>query len=400
MPLLAQSGYGRGEKVDKGLDANSISGVILSPRDESRERLEAFCQELAGRDDTPTVLFDPQFYAATLRNARDGNLADYPYYANNSGLSRNQFRPSQVEGYVRECIDYQLGLSGLSYILSPTVAFDDFRDFWSQIAISMAEESVEYHEGLDSPPPLLVSVVLPEGALRYTEQVNEFLDALSSMEVKGFYLVTQRTSATLQHSMDAVAMANLMYFVHVLGSLNGYEVVVGYSDWLGFLLQAVGASMTASGWHNGLRQFSLNRFLPQSGGRQPRKRYSSVPLLSCPLIVPELEDAYRAGRLADVLSGGSYDNVLAGGPADGERQWTHEVSCLAHWESLATVLGRVNAVAGVPARLARAVRMIEAAQALYTRLEAAGVFFEPQTGPDHLGSWLDSAGAFRQLAGI
>ena len=400
MPLLAQSGYGRGEKVNRGLEAGSIRGVILSPRDESRERLESFCAELAGMADTPTVLFDPQFYTATLRNARDGNLADYSYYADNCGLSRNQFRPSQVERYVRASIDYQRSLPALTYIVSPTVAFDDFRDFWSQIAISMAEESVEYYGGRSSGPPLLISVVLPEGALRYTEQVNEFLDALSSLEVPGFYLIVQRGSSTIQHAMDPAAMANLMYFIHVLGPLNGYEVIAGYSDWLGFLVEAAGATMTASGWHNGLRQFSLNRFLPQTGGRRPRKRYSSVPLLSCPLIVPELEDVYLAGMLDKVLMGGSHDHLLANGPANGERQWNDEVSCLAHWESLARLLTAVGEVSDVPSRLANATTIIRAAQARHTQLETSGIFFESQTGPDHLENWLNSVEAFRQAAGL
>ena len=35
MPLLAQCGYGRGEKINLGLNVGSISGVILSPRDET-----------------------------------------------------------------------------------------------------------------------------------------------------------------------------------------------------------------------------------------------------------------------------------------------------------------------------------------------------------------------------
>jgi hypothetical protein len=400
MPLLAQSGYGRGEKIEKGLDAESIRGVILSPRDESPDRLESFCAELSSREDSPILLVDPQFYATTLRNARDGNLPAYPYYGDNCALSRNQFRPSQIEDYVKDCLDYQLGLNGLSYIVSPTVSFDGFRDFWSQIAINMAEASADYHARERPDPPLLISVVLSEGALRYMEQVNEFLDALSTLEVHGFYLLVQRNSSAVQHAMEPVPMANLMYFIHVLGRLNGYEVISGYSDWLGFLLEAAGASMTASGWHNGLKQFSLNRFLPQSGGRRPRKRYSSLPLLSSPLVVPELEEVYLASMLPLVLTGGSHDHLLDGGPANGEPQWTEEVACLAHWESLARLLGRIEAISDVPTRLDNAVATIHSAQSLYTRLKASGIIMDPQTGPDHLDDWLNSIAAFRQEAGV
>lgn len=401
MSLLAQCGYGPGEKVIKGIGAGQIAGAILSPRDASRGTLELSCAELAGMVESPTILFDPQFYAATLRGARDGNLPDFPYYANNCGLGRNQFRPSQIHTYVKECLDYQLNnLPELSRVISPSVPFDDFRDFWSQIAIGMAEASAEIHESKGTSTPLLISVVMSESALRDLNRVNEFLDALSTLEVQGFYLLVQRNSNTLQHAMEPMAMSNLLYFVHVLGSLNGYEVVVGYSDWLGFLLQSAGASMTASGWHNGLKQFTLNRFMPQTGGRRPNKRYSSLPLLSSPLIVPELEDAHLAGMLSDVLTGGKYDGILADSPANGERIWTDEIACLAHWESLAMLLGDITQLDSVPQRLDRAVSLIGAAQALFAQLELSGITVDAKTGPGHLEAWMNSIAGFRQEVGV
>ena len=401
MSVLAQCGYGRGEKVTKGISSRCIAGAILSPRDESRERLETFCSELAVLPETPDILFDPQFYAATLRTPRDGNLSDYPYYANNCGLSRNNFKPSQIQKYVSECIDYQLdALRGLTRIISPSVPFDDFRDFWSQIAIGMAEASADHYSTRQANAPLLISVVVSETAMRDLNRVNEFLDALSTLDVHGFYLLVQRSSGTLQHAMDSMAMANLMYFVHVLSRLNNYEVIVGYSDWLGFLLGAAGANMTATGWHNGLRQFSLNRFLPQTGGRRPNKRYSSVPLLSCPLIVPELEDIFLAGSLPQVMTGTQYDELLNKGPANGEGKWSDEVACLAHWQSMTNLLSPIESIVSAPDRLDAVIQTIQSSQALYAQLEASGITVEAKTGPDHLEVWLNSIRIFRQEAGV
>jgi hypothetical protein len=188
--------------------------------------------------------------------------------------------------------------------------------------------------------------------------------------------------------------------VYVLASLNEYAVVVGYSDWMGFLLQAIGATACASGWHNSLKQFTLGRFLPQTGGRRPRKRCSSLPLISNPLIVPELEDVYRVGLLPSVLSGSRFDNLLSDGPAQGETDWNDTVSCLAHWDSLSRLCASVESLRTVAARLDAAIARIRAARALYRRLEAADVHFEPQTGPDHLESWLEAIRAFRQEAGV
>jgi len=401
MPLLAQCGYGRSDKIEQGLAAESISGVILSPRDEGRARLESFHADLRRAVPTATVLFDPQFYAATLSNARDGNLPEYPYYTNNSGLSRNQFRPRQIQDYVRACLDYQVqSLPGLTYLVSPSVSFDDFRDSWSQIALSMAEASIDYWPELNTETPLLITIVLSESSLRDPTRMNEFLDTLSALEVSGFYLLIQRNSTTLAPAMDVGSMSNLLYFVYILATLNDYHVVMGYSDWMGFLFQAVGAAMSASGWHNSLKQFTLSRFLPQTGGRRPRKRYSSLRLLSCPLVVPELEDVYRARLLPSVLTGGTYDYILQDGPGRGESAWTDAISCLAHWESLSRLYAAVEAPPTVPARLVAATNLIRSAEAAYTRLNVAGIYFEPSTGPEQLSLWLDSIAAFRQEASI
>ncbi len=398
--LLAQAGYGRGNKIQTALDEDLVGGVILSPKDERRDRLEACVSELRGDHTDALVLVDPQFYVTTVSVPRDGRLPEYDYYANHAPLSRTQFSPRQIAEYVRQCINYQNDLVGLSYILSPSVLFDDFRDSWSQIALNMAEASIDHHGSLRNAPPLLVTVVTSELALRNATGMGEFLDALSGLEVEGFYLLVNRSSSGYQAAMDTRAMENLMYFVHVLAHLNEYRVVVGYSDWLGFLLHAAGASATATGWHQSLRQFSMARFEPAGGGRRPRKRYSSTPLLSNPLIVPELEDIYRAGLLGNVLSGNGYDAILQAGPAVGEARWTDEIGCLAHWAAVGRAIERIEAQRRPAAKLNTAIQLIDGAMTVYDRLRPRGVNFEPQTGPDHLTSWRDSVVAFRHSAGV
>lgn len=401
MPLLAQCGYGRSDKIEQGIQAGTITGVILSPRDERRDRLESFCADLQRNAADSTVLFDPQFYAAPLTSPRDGNLSEYPYYANNTGLSRNQFRPRQIQEYVRAVLDYQQqNLPGLAYLISPSVAFDDFRDSWSQIALSMAEASIDDWVIRENAPPLLITVLVSEQSLRDANRMNEFLDTLSALDVRGFYLLVQRSSTSLDPAMDPIALGNMLFFVYVLAELNGYEVVMGYSDWMGGLYQAAGATLSASGWHNGLKQFSFGRFLPQSGGRRPRKRYSSLPMLSCPLVVPELEDIYRVGLLNTVLTGGPHDSILSNGPAKGETAWSDAVSCLAHWESLSRFYAAIEQQQRAGARMDATLVAIQAADALYTRLQAAGVQFETTTGPGHLQSWRDAIARFRQEAAI
>ncbi len=402
MSILAQCGYGRGEKIDKGLNDGVVHGVIMSPRDERRERLEQDIQGWANRFPNALMMFDPQFYAANLNNPRDGHLCEFDYYNNNSGLGRTHFSGTRIQGYVRDCLDYQHRTFGsnLAYLISPTILFDAFRDSWSQIALNMAVESADYLYNLNSPQPLLISLVISETAFQTMDAVEEFLDAITEIDAQGFYIIIRRNSASVQNAMESAVFGRFMYFCHVLTSINEYDVIVGYSDWHSFLLESAGVTHTAGGWYQNLRQFSLARFQPSSGGRRPRKRYSSAPMLSCPLINPELQDIYLANLLPRVLSGSSSDAILRNGPASGETNWSDEISCLAHWHSLNELSQRLSALPTQSDRIQEAERFMQHAMTLYAQLDSQNVSFDPSTGPAHIREWQDSFHEFRALAGL
>lgn len=402
MSILAQCGYGRGEKIEKGLNEGVIQGVIMSPRDERRDRLEQAVNDWGNSYQNAVVMFDPQFYAANLNNPRDGHLSEFDYYANNSDLGRTHFTGKRIRGYVKDCLDYQhhtLG-GGLSYLMSPTILFDGFRDSWSQIALNMAVESSEYHSTLDNPKPLLISIVVSETAFQDKDAVEEFLDALTKIEAIGFYILVRRNTATVQNAMESASFGRLMYFCHVLATINEYEVIVGYSDFHSFLLDVAGATHTSAGWFQNLRQFSLARFQPSSGGGRPRKRYSSAPLLSCPLITPELQDIYLADNLPLVLSGSSHDAILQNGPSAGAVNWSDEISCLAHWSSLSSLSQQIGTRSTPAGRIQDAERIMQKALTLYAQLGSRNILFDPATGPNHIREWQNSLQDFRALTGI
>ena len=402
MSILAQCGYGRGGKIEQGLNDGVIHGVIMSPRDERKNRLEQAIQDWSGSHPNALVMFDPQFYAASLNNPRDGHLSEFDYYSNNSGLGRTHFSGTRIQGYVRECLDYQNQTFGsnVAYLISPTILFDAFRDSWSQIALNMAVESADYYLSLNSPKPLLISLVISETAFQTMDAVEEFLDALTEINAQGFYIIIRRNTASLQNAMESASFGRFMYFCHVLTTINEYDVIVGYSDWHSFLLEVAGVTHTATGWYQNLRQFSLARFQPSSGGRRPLKRYSSAPLLSCPLINPELQDIHMANLLPRVLNGSNYDAILQNGPAASEANWTDEISCLVHWYSLNFLSQRLSALPTQSVRIQEVERLLQNALTLYTQLGRQNVYFVPTTGPDHIREWQDSLQEFRALAGL
>lgn len=402
MSVLAQSGYGRSSKIEQGLNEGVIHGAIMSPRDERRERLEQDILNWQTCQPNAFVMFDPQFYAANLNNPRDGHLSDYDFYSNNCGLGRAQFSGTRIQKYVRECIDYQhltFG-SALSCLTSPTVFFDAFRDSWSQIALNMAAESADYYSSLTSPQPIFISLVISETAFQTMDAVEEYLDALTEIEAQGFYIIIRRNSSSVQNAMEAASFGRLLYFCHVLKNINEYDVIVGYSDWQSFLLEAAGVTHTATGWYQNLRQFSLARFQPSPRGRRPRKRYSSVPLLSCPLINPELQDIYLASLLPRVLSGSSHDAIIQNGPAAGEANWSGETACLAHWYSLNSLSKCISVLPTQSERIQEAEHLMRNALTLYAQLSSQNVSFDQLSGPNHIREWQDSLQEFRGLAGL
>jgi len=402
MSILAQCGYGRGTKIEQGLNDEVVHGVIMSPRDERRDRLEQAIQDWGSKYPNAIVMFDPQFYATNLNNPLDGHLSEFDYYNNNCGLGRTHFSGTRIQGYVKDCLDYQhqTFTSNISYLISPTILFDGFRDSWSQIALNMAVESADYHSRLASAQPLLISLVISETAFQAMDAMEEFLDALTEIEAQGYYIIIRRNAGSIQNAMESAPFGRFMYFCHVLTTINEYDVIVGYSDWHSFLLEAAGVKHTATGWYQNLRQFSLARFQPSSGGRHPRKRYSSSPMLSCPLINPELQDIFIANLISRVLSGSAHDVILQNGPLAGEANWSDETSCLAHWFSLNALSQQITAQSTQSGRIRTAERLIQNAKTLYTQLGSQNVSFDPSTGPDHIREWQRSLQEFRALAGI
>ena len=333
MTVFAQHGYGKSDKINRGLDAGNLKGVILSPKDEGVERLEHYINELSGSYPDIEIMVDPQFYVSTISEPKLGHLEEYPYFE--SELSRLQFiKPTDIRNYVKNTLDYQLRTS-VTRILTPTVMVDNLSNPWSQIALSLAMESVEYYSRKGDSRPLYISLCIDEIALTDKENLDEYLDMLSILEVDGFYIIVKREKTGMISSLDPIRLSNLMYFTHVLANYNEYDVVFGYTDLLGLPLFAAGSSAVSSGWFNTLKCFNISRFQPSSGGRRPRARYTSKSLINSILVIPELSTIYDAGRIEDVILGNLYDSRMKNNPASAT--WPQDVHCLHNWSVLDSV---------------------------------------------------------------
>lgn len=393
--IIAQIGWGKSDYVECGIHDRSVTGAILSPKDDEPAALSAYASSLqATLNGKGLVLFDPQFYATTIASAKDGKLPSYPYYA--AALSRASFGPANVEGYAKSVLSFQEGLAVDRWV-SPTVLFNGFRDPWSQAALSLAQASIDVHKSFKKKTPLLISLVLDEGALRDRHSLDEYLDTISTFDAEGFYIIVRRNDPNYPASYEEDAIVNLMYMTYVLGDRNSFEVIHGYTDLPGVLLLPIGAAAIGTGWYSNLRQFSMRRFLPGGGGRQPKPRYTSKALLNSLFINPELEQVRASGGLSTVLAGTGYDSVMAPSPLNAA--WPLKTSTLHHWKVLSDLLRGVTSGKTISLRLDTLEKVIGGAIATYSALATSGVTFDSMTGPRDVTIWQRALKRFRSEIG-
>ena len=388
MSIFAQHGFGKSDKIEQGIADGSIHGVIVSPRDERPEKLAALLDSIP---DSLERLADPQFYAGIVVNPRVGKLPQYNHYRAN--LAPASFGPAAIREFVQDTLAWQDALN-VSAVVSPTVLVDAHTSRWAQIAMMLAQESINQHQ---ANKPLLISLVIAEEALQETQLVDSWLNEITQLDVDGFYLVIRRLSEAYRQQFEPDILTSLLRVCYSLAEINEYKVFVGYCDMVSPLLHAVGVTGTGAGWYSSLRQFGLRRFQQVTGGSQPRSRYTSGPLLNS-IYVTELDAIYYSGLIADVLSGTSYDGRFNMSTNPENVGWPKRDAALHHWSALHDL---VLAASGVTTsdRLTSVRSQIVEALALYAQVEHF-LAFRPETNTAHLRQWLGALDRFRSDASV
>jgi hypothetical protein len=397
MPILAQHGYGKSNKIDDAIERNIISGVILSPQYEKPSNLKKYVSSLSRKFPKISIVLDPQFYVAALQEPKnEGRLSEYPYYP--SQLNRRTLRSTaKINDYARKTIDYQVKMR-LTNMLSPTILFNSINESSFEFALQLAEASIEYHSSLTKPPRLYASIVMSEDILKSRNSTDELLDEITLLDVSGFYVLIDHASSSYHPQFNYEILTNILYLTYSLSVLNDFRVVFGYSSFVSLLLHAVGVTNTACGWFGTTKQFSINRFRPSSGGRPARPRYSSIPLLNSILVTPELSTCNHFGLLDKVLTGTSFDAVLRANTSSDS--WPMSTSILHHWEALSNTTRNLLKLSDVASRLDYMLKAIEKARKLYNILKSKGVQFEMRSSDAHLDNWNNAIMDFRKRLSI
>lgn len=395
MSLYAQHGYGKSNKINKALEAEIISGVILSPKAERPDKLSEFIVNTKRSFSKTKILFDPQFYVCNFQGDLNvGKLVDYPYFE--QGLTRTSLSiPSKLHDYTNKVIEFQHEL-GVTDIISPTIVVDDFNSRESQIAISMAYETVNIVEDGNS---VYISFCINENAFRNKTGMDEFLNTISLFDVCGFYIIVERNNNTVKSTViEPNILSNIMNFIYTLSTVNKYKVLMGYSDLISIPIASVSDADFACGWYSNLKTFSEANYRPTSGGRRPRKRYTSRNLMGAILLLPELSSLINTDIKEEILSGSPYDALLT--PYIAEASWTDEISCMHNWYTLNSLLNDICKCGSVEEKLLWLEDKISYARNLYSKIDSILPLLDEKSNNSHLKVWSDAIYNFKQDTGV
>lgn len=387
MTVFAQCGSRKGGVsraiVVDALQAGHISGAILSPANEEPADLDSLISSCRSARSGAEVMIDPQIYVSVLAGARQTHLTSHGWFPTKT-LKPGSFTLRETQRIVSAALNWQYQRQ-VTAVIAPSIPITALdRDPYAQIAYMMAEEACAHHADAKRSEPLLISLIVREDALQRTEAVREFVDRLRGLDPAptGVYLIVERLNPVYTPAFEERALANLLWCCHVLGNLDGWRVVLGYTDMVGVLGQAAGAAASACGWHQKLRYFHRQSWMPSTGGGRARLRYTSAPLFDSLLVTPEVSAIYAAGLYPQARSGTPFDTKP---PEEGA--WTPTTSSQHHWASIGKALTTITAAGSPAERLDTIERQLVKGLALGVAIEKKGIPFENRRPAGHLESW-------------
>lgn len=350
MSLWVQQGYGKADKIDRLAGSSSVAGVILSPADEEQGTLRATAD--AARGLGLEVVLDPQTYVGSITG---GTARCHPSHGLDFGRVHWGLNPADIGNHVAAVIAAHRALD-VSTLIAPTCIQRGFTDAWTTLAIQYARAAI------DAADEVYVSVVVEEAALGDWRAIEDWLDVVTTLDARGFYIIVSRGSRDYPQPWNTTRLANLLRLVHRLSVLNGYEVILGYSDFDGLLAQAAGARAFGSGWFFTLRAFTELKWQPSSGGAAARARATSGSMLTPFRAEDEGNRIARSAAADRAFPDPTLRDQLARDPGS--------LSISESWLQHLTVLG------GIASDLDGASSLTSQRQQLRRRLEGAVSLFE------------------------
>ena len=399
MQLLAQHGYGNGDKIERALGQGLIDGVIFGAKDIKPEKLALSLDSIMSDHPQSVRLFDPQFYASVIAaqsGARLGSLVgenSHGYFQ--ARRRRDLERDEQVAEDISNAIRYQNALP-VSAIISPNIVIRrSFDSIEGTISKTFLRSAAGIHAQQGGVRPLYATLAISAAALSDKIELQNFLQEITEMDSapNGFYLLLEKADNSITSSMtEPDVLSRWMLINHVL-KMNGFEVINGYTDALSPYLAAVGADAVATGWYNTQKCFSLRKFEPVADfARRPVPRYLSAALLK----------SIRHTELNDLR--GNFPEILNELPCDvyydieeGSTPDSMAGEALQNWEGINAMNGLVEG-GDLCASLDNCRSALDRAEEIYVRIQDYGLTMRDRSSAAHIRMIRDELDEFVELA--
>lgn len=376
MKLLAQIGHGLGDKLANGLQEGLVDGGIFSPKDLRRDTLRSKISEVHQAFPSSEILVDPQFYVSLFADAPNVNPGHLPQWDYFRGYRKGDLEITKnIQTVLKACLSEVADLD-VTALVAPNIFISQSLDSREAVvAKNFIREAKQVYSGMGDSRPLYASLVVCREALQDRREFEEFINDISLLDAPpdGIYLVVAgHSSQTRQDLFHTDVLANWM-LLNLSLSTNGLEVINGYSDVLTPFLGVAGGTAGATGWYSNLRSFSMGRFFPVGGGRQPIVRYLSKLLLN--RVRFDEKDAISM-FVPEVVNGLPHD-------ADYSPDADRNAEALQGWEAIRS-LSEAIVTGDIRTGVGNCQTAINRAKQAYAEIGMAGISLERNSSDGHL----------------
>ena len=390
MKLYAQIGHGLGDKVNKGLSENLIDGAIFSPKDLQKSTMIEKISGMRNDFSDAEILIDPQFYVSLYSSSPEinvGKIFDWDYFKSyrKGQLELNEAIDKVLNEYFQEIVEFKT-----TGVISPNIYISQsFDSREAVIAKNFIRQAKKIYDSIGDTRPLYTSLIVSRETLQDRREFEEFINDITLLDnpPDGFYLiVASRSTEALSDIYHTDVVANWM-FLNLSLSINGFQVINGYSDLLTPFLGVAGGTAGATGWFSNLRMFSMDRFYPASGGRVPIIRYLSKSLLN--RVTFSEKDAISQFVPA-VINGLSHD-------ADYNPEPERSEEILQSWEAIGSLNNELEDD-DIEEGLNKSKILIQQAEQIYSEIASSGIQLDKKSRNDHIQPLLEGLRQFKERA--
>lgn len=398
MQLLAQHGFGNGEKIVRALSAGLVEGAIFSAKDVSPSKLQARLASIEDQFPQSMRLFDPQYYAtlvAAQPGARLGYLGGEDAHSYFQARRRRDLeREVQVQEDLATTIGHQQELA-VSAIIAPNIVIRrSFDSAEGTISKNFLRNSSQVARSLGETREVYATLAISAQALSDKIELQNFLQEITELDDPpyGFYLLLEKPDTAMSSALTEPDILSRWMLVNHTLKTSGFRLVNGYTDGLSPYVGAAGADAVATGWYNTLKTFSLRKFEPVADfARRPVPRYLSRALLKS-IRHTELHDLRQPFPevLNDLPCDGYYDEEEGSVPdTTGE--------ALQNWEGVGA-MNELVSEGDVEASLQSCRDALDQAEELYIRIREYGLTMRDRSGAGHIEMIREELRAFEELA--